>query len=88
MSKQEKPEYFIDTNDGVIAIRESEFYRESRAVFVSDLGDDVMSLTLQRNFYELATGKIDDFGLSTFGNLYVSKAHARKFAKAILKATK
>lgn len=85
MSKREQ---FVDTNDGVISIRESNFYRESRAMFVSDLGDDTISITLQRDFYELATGKLDDFGLSSYGHLFVSKAQARKFAKAILKATK
>lgn len=83
-----KPEQFVKTNDGVISVRESEFYRESRATFVSDLGDDIIAITIQRDFYELATGKVDDFGLSSFGNLYVSREHARKFAKEILKATK
>lgn len=83
-----KSEHFVKTNDGVISVRESEFYRESRATFVSDLGDDIISLTIQRDFYELATGNVDDFGLSSFGHMFVSKEHARKFAKEILKATK
>jgi len=83
-----KKEHFIESDGQVIAVKKDDYYEELLSLSARDLKDDVVSITLNRMFIRAETGQPEDFGLSKISNIFVSREHARKFAKAILKATK
>lgn len=59
-------------------------YTDNIETRVSDLGDDIVSITLHRFFYNNITNEAEDFGLDTYENLFVSREHALEFANIII----
>jgi hypothetical protein len=79
----------VKTSKDITTFKKNAYQTDVVSTVVSNLGDDIISLTFHRFFVDNETGKRDeDFGLDTFDILFVSNEHARAFAKAILKNTK
>ena len=59
-------------------------YTKTLSASVRDIGDDIISLTVQQYFYDNTTNEFDDFGCSEYGNIFISREHALEFANIII----